>query len=449
MELLTKALCKQIIESGIAYGKTKTDGIEITISGMDDGATRWGQNQITQNLATESMEIAVRVLVGGRQVRLSSDHHLTSIRLKQLIDRAIDQARFNQKDPFAIDLPMPQAITAINHYDTATAKMGAAERGAIVAAVIKEAQAAKLTSAGFYSNAACIEAIGNSNGLFAYDRYTEAECSVTMLGDDSSGWAKSNMTAASQIDHLALVREAIATTQLGRNPVAIRPGRKTVILEPAAVLDLISFIWDDFSATSFIDQDSCFVDQLGKQILGSNITITDDVFHPLQWGTPFDGEGSPRQKLTIVENGVLKNLLVGRRSAKNLGMQATGHAAEQPSSVDEVAVNFVVAGGNTSLADMIASTNDGLLLKRVWYVRDVDPTTKLLTGMTRDGVFLIEGGKLTRAVKNLRFNTSVIEMLKNVVALGPAVAASGEESFPCVVPAMKVEGFNFSAGTVF
>jgi predicted Zn-dependent protease len=233
------------------------------------------------------------------------------------------------------------------------------------------------------------------------------------------------------------------------DPVEIDPGHYTVILEPSAVLDLCGGLWYDFTGTSYEDKLSCFLNKLGKQALGRNITIYDDAYHPLQDGEPFDGEGMPRKKVCLVDKGVVKNLVYGRRSAKHFGVEPTGHGEPEPNSMGEYPENIVIEGGNTTLDDMIRTTDRGILLTRVWYVREVDPSSKIVTGMTRDGTFLIEHGKIKSGVKNLRFNESIIDMLSRVEALGPAVRAAGEETGPAVVPAMKVAFFNFESTTKF
>src|SRR6202035_1400251 len=171
--------------------------------------------------------------------------------------------------------------------------------------------------------------------------------------------------------------------------------------------------------------------------------------HPLQSGTPFDGEGVPRRKLTLVEAGVPRELAYARSSAHRAGVEPTGHGFPLPNEVGEAPMNIVIAGGSTSLDEMIASTDRGVLVTRLWYIREVDPYEKIMTGMTRDGTFLIENGRVTRGLRNFRFNQSIIEMLGNVEMLGPAVRASGEESFDMVVPAMKVKNFHFSEVTKF
>jgi predicted Zn-dependent protease len=222
-----------------------------------------------------------------------------------------------------------------------------------------------------------------------------------------------------------------------------------VILEPAAVLDLVGQMFGDFSATSVNDSRSFLTDRLGTKLFGDNIHISDDVAHPLQAGVPFDGEGVPRRKLTLVDAGVPRELAYSRSSAHRDGVEPTGHGFPLPNEVGEAPLNIVIAGGSTSVDEMIASTDRGILVTRLWYIREVEPYDKIMTGMTRDGTFLIENGCVTRGLRNFRFNQGIIELLNNVEALSPAVRASGEETFDMVVPAMKVRNFNFTEVTRF
>jgi predicted Zn-dependent protease len=270
-----------------------------------------------------------------------------------------------------------------------------------------------------------------------------------MCAEHSTGWAKAQSPISKDLDIKGMATRAAEKAVASANPIEIDPGHYTVILEPSAVLDLCGELWYDFTGTSFQDKQSCFLDKRGKQVMGKNITIYDDVYHPLQDGEPFDGEGMPRQKVCLVEKGVIKNLVYGRRSARHFNVEPTGHGMREPNAMGEYPENIVIEGGNTSLDEMIRGTDRGILLTRVWYVREVDPATKIVTGMTRDGTFLVENGKIKCGVKNLRFNESIIEMLSRVEALGPAVRAAGEESFPAVVPAMKVAYFNFESSTKF
>jgi predicted Zn-dependent protease len=246
-----------------------------------------------------------------------------------------------------------------------------------------------------------------------------------------------------------LAERAAQKALQSREPQEIPPGRYTVILEPAAVLDLLGFFILDFSGLAVLEKRSCFTDRLGKKLFGENITIHDDVYHPRQSGAPFDGEGIPRQRVDLVKKGVLKNLVYARQTAHRMGHEPTGHGFPVPNEYGEAPLNLVMEGSRASLDSLIRSTAQGLLITRLWYIREVDPYQKILTGMTRDGTFWVEKGELKHGVKNLRFNQSLIEMLAHVEKLSLPVRASGEESFDMVVPAMKVQGFNFSSVTKF
>jgi len=246
-----------------------------------------------------------------------------------------------------------------------------------------------------------------------------------------------------------MARSAAAKANASRDPVELPPGAYTVILEPAAVLDLAGQMFGDFSATAIADGRSFLRDRIGAKLFGENITIYDDAYHPLQAGAPFDGEGVPRRKLTLVDQGVVRDVAFCRQAAHAAGVEPTGHGFPLPNEYGEAPMNIVIAGGATPLDEMIASTPRGILVTRLWYIREVDPYEKIMTGMTRDGTFLIEDGRVSRGIRNFRFNQALPEMLSNVEALSAAVRASGEEAFDMVVPAMKIREFHFTEVTRF
>jgi predicted Zn-dependent protease len=307
----------------------------------------------------------------------------------------------------------------------------------------------KQTAAGIFSTGVTQSAIANTRGLFASHRQTRAEFSITILESDSSGWAKANSTDLNQLDPVAMARSASEKSAASRNPTEAAPGRWTVILEPSAVLDLVGFLFYDFAGTAIADQRSCFNKRMGKRVMGENISIRDDAYHPLQSGAPFDGEGIPRQEVSLVDKGIPRNLVYARATAKKMKKKPTGHGFSLPNDMGEAPVNLVFGGGNSSVDEMVRSTERGILVTRLWYIRDVDPYEKVLTGMTRDGTFLVQNGKVAGGLRNFRFNQGVLEMLSNVEMMGPAVRAAGEESFEMVVPPMKVRNFNFSEVTKF
>ena len=263
------------------------------------------------------------------------------------------------------------------------------------------------------------------------------------------------------LDPAALAQIAASKAAKSAAPREIAAGKYTVILEPSAVLDMVGFAFYDFGGLAILDQRSFLSNRIRTQLFGENITIWDDVAHPLQSGAPFDGEGVRRQRLKLVENGVVQRLVYARGSAEKMKksehagkvgpIEATGHGFPIPNEMGEAPMNIVFDAPRDpkTVDQMIASTERGILVTRLWYIREVDPYEKILTGMTRDGTFLVENGKVICGLRNFRFNQSLIEMLSNVEQMGVPVRTSGEEAFDMVVPAMKVNGFNFTEVTKF
>jgi predicted Zn-dependent protease len=327
--------------------------------------------------------------------------------------------------------------------------------------MVRVAKGHGLTAAGIFAISDAIEGIFNSRGVAQWHQQTAADISVTMLRDDSSGWQKANSPDVATLNPLQLAEIAAKKAVDSAKPQEIAPGKYTVILEPAAVLDIVGFMFYDFSGLAILDQRSFLNNRIGEKIFGENINVWDDVYHPLQSGARFDGEGVTRQHLQLVENGVVKRLVYARGSAKKMResehaakvgpIEVTGHGFPLPNEIGEAPMNVVFGAPQQpkTTEQMIAGTERGVLVTRLWYIREVDPYEKILTGMTRDGTFLIEDGKLRGGVRNFRFNESLLHMLSNVEEMGKPVRASGEESFDMVVPAMKVREFNFTEVTKF
>jgi len=318
-----------------------------------------------------------------------------------------------------------------------------------VARICRRAAQEKQTAAGTYSSGATCSLLANSKGLAASYEQTRAEFSITVMEEQSSGWAKGSAADIRSLDVDALAARASQKAAASRAPRELAPGRYTVILEPAAALDMVGYLFYDFAGTAVQDKRSCLNERMGKKIFGENITLWDDVAHPQQMGAPFDGEGMPRQKVLLVERGVPRNLVYSRATAKKMKTKPTGHGLALPNEWGEAPMNLVLEGGNSSLEEMIGTTERGILVTRLWYIREVDPYEKVMTGMTRDGTFLVENGRVTGGIRNFRFNQSVLELLANTEMLGPAARASGEEASDMVIPAMKVRNFHFSEVTKF
>jgi predicted Zn-dependent protease len=427
---------------------SEADETEVDVDSTVDALTRFANNTIHQNVAEQTLSISVRAVVNGRTARATTNK-TDDDSLRRAAASAVSIARNLPKSPDLLAMLGKQKYKKVSRWNAATAAVTAQDRARAVTRVCKLAEKAKQTAAGIYSTGYVRSVLTNSRGLFAPYDETNAEFSVTMLEETSSGWAKSNSFDDREIDPEALAATASQKAADSRNPRAIDAGHYTAILSPSAVLDLVGFLFYDFAGTSVLDKRSCLVGRMGKKLFGENITIWDDVYHPLQLGEPFDAEGVPRQKVLLVDRGVPKNLVYARSTAKKMKTKPTGHGFALPNEYGEAPMNLVFEDGKQSVDDMVRSTERGVLVTRLWYIREVDPYEKILTGMTRDGTFLIENGKIAGGLRNFRFNQSILTMLANVEAMGPAVRAAGEESFEMVVPAMKVRDFHFSEVTKF
>lgn len=442
-----------------------TDETELIVNGGKSSLTRFANNVITQNVSEENYVLSVRVNLDGKTARATTNK-FDDDSVRRVVESATALARVQEKDPDL--LPMPDAsaydakASAVARTFLETAEIGPHERAEAVGQMVEVANKYSLTTAGIYATSQAVEAVFNSRGLAAYYSQTSAEVSVTMLAEDSSGWQKANYPDVRNLDPVALAETAARKAKDSAHPKELPPGKYTVILEPAAALDLAGFMFWDWGGQAILDERSFLNNRIGERLFGENITIVDDVYHPLQTGAPFDGEGVARQRVPLVENGVVKRLVFARSTAKKIKhsdyaekvgpIEATGHGFPLPNEIGEIPANIVIggpAGRSRTVDQMVSSTERGILVTRLWYIREVDPYEKLLTGMTRDGTFLVENGKVQHGLLNFRFNESMIHMFSNVLETGEPVRASGEESFDMVVPAMKVRDFNFTEVTKF
>jgi PmbA protein len=450
---------------------SQADEIELLISGGRSALTRFANNTIHQNVAEEEYHISVRSAFGNRTARASTNKH-DDDSLRRVVQSSEALAKVQHPDPDLLPMPTKQEVAAVavdggdgmvNRYFEATGRLTPQDRAQGVAAMVDVAKKHNLAAAGIFSSAEIVEGIFNSKGVNSWYEQTLAEISISMLDSSSSGWQKANSPDRAQLDPAQLAEVAAVKAIESRNPREVPPGKYTVILEPAAVLDIVGFMFWDFGGSALLEQRSFLNDRIGIQLFGENITVWDDVHHPLQAGVPFDGEGMRRRRLKLIENGMVQRLTYSRSSAKRMRVsevaskvgpvQPTGHGFALPSEIGEAPLNIVFAGPpqgeSQTVEQMVASTARGILVTRLWYIREVDPYEKILTGMTRDGTFLVENGKAICGIRNFRFNESLLHMLQNVEAMGTPVRSCGEESFDMVVPPMKVRGFNFTETTKF
>ena len=445
---------------------SSADEVEAIFTGSRFALTRFANNTIHQNVEEENSIVSIRTNFAGRTARATTNQ-FDGESLQRAITASENLARVQTPDPDLLPMPTSEEANAAGEgaratrFFSQTVAITPADRAEVVEGIVSVAGKHKLATAGIYSTSESGEGIFNSRGLANWHRQTLAEVSITMLADDSSGWQKLNSPDVSNLDSIRLAETAAQKAVESAHPREIAPGKYTVILEPAAVLDMVGFMFWDYSGVAILDQRSFLNDRIGTQVFGENINISDDAAHPLQAGSPFDGEGMTRQRVQLVENGVVKRVVYARATARKMKnskyagkvglIEPTGHGFPLPNEVGEMPLNIVFGGPENpqSVEQMVASTERGVLVTRLWYIREVDPYEKIVTGMTRDGTFLVEDGKIQRGLRNFRFNQSLISMLSNVDTMSAPVRACGEESFDMVTPAMKVKEFNFTEATKF
>ncbi|HYI96561.1 MAG TPA: TldD/PmbA family protein [Bryobacteraceae bacterium] len=447
-ELLSRKKCQELfLAVEQAARRAGISDIEVTVGSTADSLTRFANNEIHQNVSERTTTLSVRPVIDGRTARASTNR-LHRDGIQAVVDEAIALTRASEPADL-LPLYEDPTISDGQHYSEAAASCTPSQRAAQVAEAIRIVETQGQTAAGIYSTAENVEVLMNSRSLFRYYFDTLTQFSITAMASDSSGWAKATSAIHQDVDPIALAERASRKATLSANPRELPPGRYTVILEPAAVLDLVGQIFMDFSGTAIADQRSFLNDRVGEKLFGSNITIYDDVAFPLQTGAPFDGEGVPRRALKLVKEGVPRQVAYSRVAARKAETETTGHGFPLPNDQGEAPVNIVIVGGKTSLDEMIASTENGILVTRLWYIREVEPYEKVMTGMTRDGTFLVRKGEVAGGLRNFRFNQSVVELLRNVEALTASERATGEEAFDMVVPGMKVADFHFTEVTRF
>ncbi len=432
----SQALLQRII------GFSKAERIQVSVNSSHQANTRFAANQLSTSGSVDDTSIAVQSWYGPKHA-VTTTNNLSEESLRRAVSQSEALARLAPDDPEDMPLLGPQTYDTVDAYFSGTAELSPADRAAAAMTALGTARASNdLLAAGFITTAASSNALANSAGLFAFHRATSANYTVTVRTADGtgSGWAGADHPDWSRLDYRAVSERAIGKARASRTPVAIEPGRYTVILEPQATGDLVQLMLFYLDARQADEGRSPFVKEsggskVGEKLLDARVNFTSDPRDPDLLSQPFDGQGLPVGRQVWFEDGVLKQLRYSRYWAKKQGKEPTSF----PGSVK-------LAGGSDSLDQIIASTERGVLLTRLWYLREVDPRTILYTGLTRDGTFLIENGKVSKALRNFRFNESPLFILNNIEALGRGERLAGTEAGGDVVmPTLKVRDFNFTS----
>ncbi len=430
---------------------SKADQTEVIFQGTDSALTRFANSYIHQNVAESNAEVRVRV-VYGKKVGVASSNDLSPESLKRTVDTARAIAMLQPENPDFKSLPTPQPIQNVEAFVERTANFSPDQRAQVVHVLCKKAKEKGVIAAGAFSTTSFEIAVANSLGVFAYHPGTVADINTVMMADSGSGYVSFAHPDAGRVNAEALANEAIDKALRARNPIDLEAGDYTVLLEEYAVTDVLDFLaFLSFSALAVQEERSFMRGKIGEKVMSDSVTLWDDGLSGDAIALPFDFEGVPRQKVTFVENGIARGVVYDTATAEKEGKPSTGHSLPAPNSMGPYAMHMFMAPGSTPKHEMIKSVERGVWVTRFWYTRVVHPMKVLITGMTRDGTFLIERGEVTRPVKNFRFTTSYLDVLNNVRAIGSETKLIRDDwsSASRRVPALLVDGFRFTGVTQF
>lgn len=437
--ILTEAEAKVLLTKVLAF--SKADECEVNLLGTVGGNIRYARNEVSTSGSLINQNLAVQSAF-GKKVGVATIDEFDDASLEKVVRRAEELARLAPENPEHVGVLGPQTYLKTNGYFDSIAKLTPDTRAEAVAKSLELTRAQNLTAAGFLEDQHGYQAMMNSKGLFAYYSSTNVNFSLTVRTPDGkgSGYVARGYSDFAKLDTAAATRIAAQKAAASQSAVALEPGKYTVILEPTAGAVLLENIIFAMDARSADEGRSYFSKtggktRLGEKIVDERVTISSDPTNVDLPASPWSGDGRAQERTNWIEKGVVKNLSYSRFWAQKKGVKAT----PGPN-------NVIMAGGTASLEDLIKSTVRGILVTKLWYIREVDPQTLLYTGLTRDGTFYIENGKIKNAIKNFRFNESPVIMLNNLEALGrPERALSTESNQSYLIPPMKIREFTFTS----
>ncbi len=441
---MTRDEVAKMLSRTLAY--SEADQTEIVLVTRDFSLTRFSNSYIHQNVVERNIRLTVRAIV-DKKIGCADINSLDESSIKETVDLALQIARHRSSNPDFVSLPERVKVLGGTSFVEDTARVDPEERAQAISVIISKASKNNLIAAGAFSTGAITVGVANSLGVEAIDQLSEASLSVVTMSENSSGYADFLSKDVKEIDSEAIADIAIEKALRSKNPISIDPGIYSVVLEQSAVANLLGYLsFCGLGALSVQEGRSFMCQKFGQRITGENITLWDDALDERTLGLPFDFEGLPKQKVTLIENGIAKNVVYDSYTAHKEGKKSTGHALPPPNIHGPLPSNLFLKAGNSFLQEMISSTERGILITRFHYLNVEDPVKTILTGMTRDGTFLIEKGKIKRGIKNLRFTQSILEALSNVEMISKDLKLKGDSFILCCVPALKLSKFNFTGG---
>ncbi len=428
------------------------DQLEVVVFGKKSSLTRFANNCIHQNVTEEDFEVTVRAILENR-IGVAKVNSSEEESLKWVTRKAIDAAKCVKGNPDFKSLPSPEPYESVQSHFSSIEKASPLGRAELVEKVVERAERHQLTAAGVLSIDENEFGVFNSLGVEAYHPSTWVRLTNVVSSDDSSGYSQYVGPHLNELSPVEIAEEAIDKCLKGRHPVEIEPGRYDVFLEEYALSAIFGWLsWIGMGARSLQEERSFMTDRMGERIMDEKVTIWDDGNDPKTFALPFDFEGVPRKKVMIIEKGIARSVVYDRLTAVKEKKSSTGHAVPSDLSLfGPLPLHLHMGSGETSKSTILSSIEKGIWVTRFHYINGLlEPREALFTGMTRDGTFLIENGKLTKPVKNLRFTESMLRAFSNVVAVSEETRVVGTEEFDTsVLPAVWIRDFNFTGKTQF
>lgn len=446
LAMLGRDRVRQLLEG--ALRRSIADHAEATLTYERSALTRFADNYVHQNVADETPQLAVRA-VFGRRSGSATTTRLDDEGITRVVEQAEAIARFAPENARFPGLPGPVEEPREAVRSAATMTCRPETRAAAAEIACRLAREAGLSASGSVTTTGQEMAVANTLGVFAYTPRSTSRIVMVATGESGSGYAEDNALDVATLDMAAIAGRAVDIARRAQNPVEVPAGDYTVILQPEAVSDMTMFLaMFGFGARAVHEGRSFVAGKRGEQVLGENITIWDDGDDPTGLPLPFDFEGVPRRRLSLIERGVAGDIALDTLYAGIMGGHSTGHAlpAAAEYNTGPIPVNVFMAPGEATVEEMIRSTERGLLITRFHYTRVVHPLYVIITGMTRDGAFLIESGEVTRPIKNLRYTQSYLDALRDVQAIGQETRLAGDWQ-TSRVPALKIGSFTFTGVT--
>lgn len=437
--ILSEAEAKALMQKVLSY--SKADECEINILGEQRGNLRYARNEVSTSGSLVNQNLSVQSSF-GKKVGVATIDEFSDESFEKVVRMSEELARLAPENPEFVSVLGPQKYLSANGFFESTATADPDSRATAVLKSLELTRGQNLTAAGFLENQMGYSAMMNSKGLFAYYPSTGVNFSLTVRTPDGtgSGYVAKGYSDIKKLDTAAATRIAIQKSLGSVGAKALEPGKYTVILEPTAAVVLLENIFYNLDARS-ADEGRSFLSKtggktkLGEKIVDERVNIYSDPTNIDLPSSPWSGDGLPQEKMNWIEKGVVKNMFYSRFWAQKNNVKPVPFPG-----------NVIMEGGTATLEDMIKSTKQGILVTKLWYIRTVDPQTLLLTGLTRDGTFYIENGKIKHPVKNFRFNESPVIMLNNLETLGKAErVVSTESNQNYMIPPMKIREFTFSS----